>query len=131
MATKKKYKKLTNREKQINKEVRSELREKGIIPPVKKRLNRKKFAEEVITEFKETLNGYEKEFYVHRAIACMLPLSDPKISIKISSEEVGVLKVLKMAIEMKKYLDTLKAEGKNEYIVMDMYEVVVKPILEL
>lgn len=53
IATKKKYKKLTNKEKQLNKEFREEMRERGILPPVKPKLNRRKFAQEVREEWEK------------------------------------------------------------------------------
>ena len=41
-----KRKKLTNREKQYHAQLKKEMQEKGVIPPDKPRLNRKRFIEE-------------------------------------------------------------------------------------
>ena len=49
----KKYKRMTNREKDERKRFKKSLQEKGIIPPDKPRLNRKKFAKEVCDEWKD------------------------------------------------------------------------------
>lgn len=49
----KKYKRMTNREKDERKRIKKNLQEKGIIPPDKPRLNRKKFAKEVCDEWKD------------------------------------------------------------------------------
>ena len=49
----KKYKRMTNREKEERKRIKKNLQEKGIIPPDKPRLNRKKFAKEVCDEWKD------------------------------------------------------------------------------
>lgn len=41
-----KKKRLTNKQKKLNAEVKKELQEKGVIPPDKPKLNRKQFIEE-------------------------------------------------------------------------------------
>ena len=51
---KKKYKPMTKREKEEMKQIRKELREKGVIPPVKKRLNRKDYIENTRNKWNET-----------------------------------------------------------------------------
>ena len=57
----KKYKRMTNREKDERKRFKKSLQEKGIIPPDKPRLNRKKFAKEVCDEWKDySLVDYAK-----------------------------------------------------------------------
>ena len=60
----KKYKRMTNREKDERKRFKKSLQEKGIIPPDKPRLNRKKFAKEVCDEWKDyCLVDYAKLWY--------------------------------------------------------------------
>jgi hypothetical protein len=49
-----KKKKLTQREKALNARVKKQLQEEGVLPPDKPKLNRKKFAKEVITEWENT-----------------------------------------------------------------------------
>lgn len=125
MAKKKKYKKLTNAEKRANKEFRAELREKGILPPIKPRLNRKKFAQEVCGEWEE--NG--DIFYLVEALGCMIPSGE--YDIKITPEQIGALKVMKLAIEIKKFKEDLRAKGETQYKLGDYYKEVIAPILEL
>ena len=48
MMAKKKYKPMTRREKEEMKQFRKDMREKGVLPPVKKRLNRNKYIEDTI-----------------------------------------------------------------------------------
>ena len=55
----KKYKRMTNREKDERKRIKKNLQEKGIIPPDKPRLNRKKFAKEVCDEWKDFQSFYD------------------------------------------------------------------------
>lgn len=127
LLTKKKYKKLTNKEKQLNKEVRTELRDKGIIPPVKPKLNRRKFAKEVIEEWQD----YGDIFYLMKAFDCMLPSVEIKTKVPITPEQIGALKVLKIAMEYKKFVEELKAKGENTYRIGELYNKVIAPIINL
>ncbi len=124
-----KKKRLTNKEKKFRAEVREDLRQRGIIPPVKTRLNRKKFAQEVQKEFYESFNGYSDIRYLYEAIALMIPSSEYET--QITSEQIGVLKTLKLALEIKKFMEDKRAQGETEYKVGDLYEQVVKPVLNL
>ena len=54
MATRK-NKRMTIREKEERKLIKKQLQEKGVLPPDKPRLNRKKFAEEVNHEWERIL----------------------------------------------------------------------------
>ncbi len=127
MSRQKKYKKLTNKEKQLNKEIRAEMRDKGRLPPIKPKLNRKKFAKEVIKEF-EGFEVYHDLPQLISAISWMLP---PKSGGKITPEQVGVLKVLKLAIEINKFKKEKLAQGETQYNLMDMYDKVVAPVRNL
>ncbi len=129
MAAKKGYKKLTNAQKKLNKEIREEMRAKGILPPVKPKLNRSKFAKEVDAEFKESFGAYTDIQYLYHAISFMKPPSGVKT--KISPEEMGVLKLLKIAMEIKKFFKEKISNGESKYNVVDLYEKVVKPIMDL
>lgn len=124
-AKKKKYKKLTNAEKKLNKEIREDMRERGILPPIKPKLNRKKFAQEVREE-------WEKDgdiFYLLRALGCIIPSG--KYETKITPEQIGALKVMKLAIDIKKFEEDLKANGETKYNAMEFYEKVIAPVLNL
>lgn len=101
------------------------MQEKGILPPDKPRLNRKKFVKEVLEEYKQDLEGYDAIFYLNRAIAVFLAGE------KFTPEQVGVAKVLKIAVGTKKYMDDLKKQGKKEYNLMEYFDIVVNPVLRL
>jgi hypothetical protein len=122
-----KKKKLTNKQMQRIKELRDEWRESGLIPPVKPRLNRKKFTKEVTEEFKD-FNVYSDALHLINAIRFMLPSESAK---KITPEHIGVLKLLKLAMEIKKFKRERIAQGETQYNVMDMYEKIVAPVLNL
>lgn len=127
VAKKKKYKKLTNVEKKFNKEIREKLREDGILPPVKPKLNRKKFSQEVIKEYKGFC-GYSDIVHLFEAISWMLPSN---IEIRVTPEQIGLVKTLKLALEIKKFKEKKEAEGLDTYKVEELYEEVVKPIKNL
>ena len=55
---KRKYQRMTRREKEARAQVKKELQEKGILPPDKPRLNRKKFVREAIQEYDTLLQAY-------------------------------------------------------------------------
>lgn len=127
MAVKKKYKKLTNAEKKFNKEIKAELIEQGILPPRKKPLNRRKFAQEINKELDhKDCSVYDLAY----AIGFMIPTGEFKT--KITDEQVGVLKVCKMAIEYRKYVDKRNEEDEAPQITVgEIYDNVIKPIRDL
>lgn len=133
MAVKKKYKKLTNKEKEFRKELREEMREQGIIPPVKPRLNRSKFAIEVVNEFRENFGAFGDDVYLFKAISWMTPDVDMNLKPrpKITPEQVGVIKVMKLAMEIKKFEKDIIAKGETKYSVGELYEKVIAPIVNL
>ncbi|HWP96439.1 MAG TPA: addiction module toxin RelE [Syntrophomonadaceae bacterium] len=128
MAAKKKYKRLTNKEKQLNKEVREEMRAEGILPPVKARLNRSKFSKEVVEEFTGSFGLYTDLEYLSKAISYMIPFEKER---HITSEQIGVVKLLKLAMEIKKYIEEKIAQGETKYSPLEMYKEVVHPVLRL
>lgn len=127
MVAKKKHKKMTNKEKQYMKEFRAEMREKGVLPPVKPKLNRKKFAKEVIEEWQD----HGDIFYLPRAFGCLLPSVEFITKTTITPEQIGALKVLKIAMEYKKFEEELKASGVTKYSVGELYDKVIAPIINL
>lgn len=121
-----KKKRLTQREKALRAQAKKELQAEGAIPPDKPRLNRKKFAKEVIAEFDE-MGGIEDTLYLYKAIGCMVGPEMPRVT----EEQVGVLKLLKIAVETKKFHEALRAEHKVQYTIEEYLKKVVLPILKL
>jgi len=122
-----KRKRLTQKEIKARAEAKKSLQERGVIPPDKPRLNRRKFAKEVLTEFEETMGGYECHLYLLTAIGCMVA----KDMREVTPEEVGVLKLLKIAIETKKFEEFLRDNGITQYPVGEYVEEVVLPVRRL
>ncbi|EGA94476.1 RelE family Toxin-antitoxin system [ [[Clostridium] symbiosum WAL-14163] len=102
------------------------MQKEGILPPDKARLNRKKFAREVMAEFGE-MDVFAADLYLRRAIGCMVSEDMPRVS----EEQVGVLKLLKIAVETQKFMKALEAEGRTQYTIGEYVDKVVLPIRSL
>ena len=126
MASKKKP--LTQAEKKFNAKMKKQMQEKGIIPPDKPKLNRKKFIEEAMEEWnnrdRECLTW---EFWLYDAISHMLAHTEK--GFRVSPEAVGVAKTLKLAIRLREFHEKLEAEGRDSFNVMEQYDF-IKDILD-
>lgn len=121
-----KQKRLTKKEIALRAEAKKRLQEEGILPPDKARLNRKKFAREVMEEFK-AMDVFAADLYLRRAIGCMVSEDMPRVS----EEQVGVLKLLKIAVETQKFMQGLKEEGRTQYTIGEYVDKVVRPVRTL
>ena len=121
-----KQKRLTKKEIALRAEAKKRLQEEGILPPDKARLNRKKFAREVMEEFK-AMDVFAADLYLRRAIGCMVSEDMPRVS----EEQVGVLKLLKIAVETQKFMQGLKEEGRTQYTIGAYVDKVVRPVRDL
>lgn len=116
-----KRRKLTNAQKKVNADIKKELQEKGILPPDKPKLNRKRFVEEATEEWNNRENGvYTWDLYLFEAVSFMLGQTDGRG--RVSLEAVGVAKCLKLAIRMKEFRDKLKDEGRDTYTIGEYYK---------
>lgn len=122
-STKAKQRKMTVREKAERAEIRASLRAKGILPPKKKPLNRKKFIQEARDAFNGADMGFGREMYLLEAISCMLTEYQP------TQENVGVAKAVKIACELHRFETELKEQGRTEYTLGEKYER-IKAILD-
>lgn len=121
-------KRMTQREKNQNATIKKELQEKGLIPPDKPRMNRKKFIEEARADWNDRdTDTYVWDVYLYQAIGTMLSHRDRRG--KIHPEAVGVAKCLKLAIRLKEFSDMLRAEGKDQYTIGEQYDF-IKDILD-
>lgn len=124
-----KKKRLTQREKAERAAIKKELQKEGVLPPNKPRLNRGKFARETWTEFEAfyTENPIRAELSLIKAIGFMV---GPDMR-RVSSEEVGVFKLLKLAVEYNAFLKKLEAEGRTTYNYGELIDEVILPITNL
>lgn len=130
-----KKKRLNNKEKKQNQIIKKKLQEEGILPPDKPRLNRKKFAIETQEEFKKSLEKNDI-YYNYFALLQCLSLLTPSIyengtCAKITAEEVGALKVMKMFTEKIKFIEEKRSMGITSWTVGEEYEAYVKKIMSL
>lgn len=124
----KKYKRLTRAEKAFNKEFKERMIAEGVLPTPKPKLNRKKFISETMKEFKE-MNKFEDIRYLYEAIGIMIPSSESRRA--ITPEQVGVGKLLRLAIELRKFNQDKHDKGETKYKLDELYEKAIKPILDL
>lgn len=121
-----KRKRLTQRQKEERARIKRKLQQDGLIPMDKPRLDRKKFAAEVLEEF-DKMDAFTAGVYLRRAVDCMVA---PDME-RVTPEEVGVLKLIKIAVETKKFMDRLKEEDREQYTVGEYIDAVVLPITKL
>lgn len=124
-----KKKRLTQREKAERAAIKKKLREDGLLPPIKPRLNRKKFARETWAEFDAFYKAepIRAEVSLLKAIGFMV---GPDMK-EVSPEEVGVLKLLKLAVEYNIFLRKLESEGRTKYTYGELIDEVILPITNL
>ena len=122
----KKRKKMTQRQKDERAAIKKRLQAEGLIPPDKKPLNRRKFAQEVREEF-ESYDGFQR-YRIVEALGWMIPGELQRKT--VTPEQVGVLKLMKIAVELDKFYKKLEAEDRSKYSLDEVWAI-VKPILEL
>lgn len=121
-----KKKRLTQREKAERAKIKKRLQEEGLLPPDKPRLNRKKFAREVWEEF-NGMDVFKADYYLRQAIGAMV---GPDMH-EVTPEQVGILKLLKLAVETEKFMRALEAEGRDKYTIGEYHDKVYSPIMKL
>lgn len=118
-------KRMSQREKAERARIKKQLQAEGRLPLDKPRLNRKKFIQEALDEYDQEM-GYTDLIYLKEAIGTFLADVPP-----YSAEQVGAAKVLKIAVETKRFMEKLKRQGEKQYSVRDYVEQVVLPIERL
>lgn len=114
----KKPRKLTKREKKERAKIREQLRAEGLLPPVKKPLNHKKFIEAAEKLYK-TEDLLDMVPYIYWALAEMMNHG------RGDKEAIGAAKVLLLAKRRKEFEEERRAQGlTNTYKVGELYEAV-------
>ena len=100
-----------------------------VVPVEKPRLDRKKFARETWAEFEALFKAkpIRAELALIKAVGFMV---GPEMH-RVTPEEVGVLKLLKLAVEYDGFLNKLEAEGRETYTTGELVDEVVLPIIKL
>lgn len=119
---------MTKKEIKQRAEIKKRLQAKGILPPNKKRLNRKKFIDEAMKQWQERdRTCFKWEFYIMRALVWMTSYTDNRGN--ISPEAVGAAKVYKIALKLKEFEEEKKKSGETEYKLKEVYDS-LKDIME-
>lgn len=124
-----KRKRMTQREKDLRARTKKELQEQGVLPPDKPRLNRKKFVQETWSEFQWFLkrDPIRAQWTLLRAIGFLMGPELPEVT----AEQVGICKLLKVAVEYDRFLARLEAEGRKDYSIGELVDEVVMPVWKL
>ena len=124
MATKKK--RLTQRERAERAAAKKRLQARGVLPPDKPRLNRKKFAQETWAEWTALL----AENRLGAACRAVSFTTAPEL-LEVTPEQVGILKAMKIAVEYEKFLQKLEAEDRSDYSIGELADEVILPVWKL
>lgn len=113
---------MTNKERKERQKIRKELIEEGILPPPKKRINRKKYAEEMMDWWRSgDANGWD----IIPVFSNFLPNLERG---SITDEEMTALRILHMAKAQKEFHARVKAEGRSKYKMSEWYEEVYRKV---
>lgn len=120
---------MTKKERTRRAKIKKQMQEKGILPPDKKRLNRKKFIEEARQEWDSRDQGCcIWDVYLQRAVGIMIADVDHR-TLRVSAEAVGAAKCLKLAVRLKAFNDMIRDRGETKYTVKEQYDF-IRDILE-
>ena len=117
---------MSARERKERAAIRKELRAEGLLPPVKKPVNRKKFCEEAEAILRESDYGFT--LLVLWALLEMLHHAEYPSGNR-SRDAIGAAKAIKMAKARADFEERNRAAGRHEYTAGELYDV-VKDIYE-
>ena len=115
-----KRKRMTAREKKARAEFKKLMQEKGVIPPDKPKMNRKKFVESAEEEWNSQKDMYGLMAFLPEALG--LVLHDKDRNGRVTLEAVGVARMMKLAVRLRTFYEELKKEGRTTYKVKEQYE---------
>ena len=120
---------MTGKEKQQRKKTRDDLRKQGVLPPRKQRLNRKEYARMILERYKK-VEVPDPEFYIALLDAIVYMVPEAAVLLSVSTEQIGVLKLLQVAMDVKEYKQQAEKTGRKP-THLELWEKVVKPIWNL
>lgn len=124
-----KKKRLTQREKAERAAAKKRLQARGVLPPGKPRLNRKKFAQETWAEWTALLA--ENRLRAAMALCRAVSFTTAPELLEVTPEQVGILKAMKIAVEYEKFLQKLEAEDRSDYSIGELADEVILPVWKL
>ena len=97
------------------------LQAKGLLPPDKKRLNRKRFIDEAREQWeKRDLSCILWDYYIQQALVWMTSYTD--MNLRPSQQAVGAAKVYKIALKLKEFEEEKRELGETKYKFKEVYE---------
>lgn len=110
---------MSNKERKERQRIRKKLREQGLLPPVKPRVNRKKYAEEIM----QILHGDDRPSLYEIASVLQFFLPSSK-DVKITDEQMTALRIIHLANEDKLFKQRLSDQGRSCYNMVEWYNAV-------
>ena len=120
---------MTEKEKQQRKKTRDDLRKQGVIPPRKQRLNRKEYAKMILERYKK-VEFSDPEFYIALLDAIVYMVPEAAVILSVSTEQVGILKLLQVAMDIKEYKQQAEKAGRKP-THLELWDKLVKPVWNL
>jgi hypothetical protein len=105
---------------------RDKMRKQGVLPSPKKRLNRRQYAKMIIDRYKEQ-DFSDPDFYTALSEAAIYMVPQSIIITSASTEQIGVMKYLHIAMELCK----AKKKSGEPFDYNKFYAETVKPIWNL
>lgn len=115
-----KKKRMTVREKKERAELKKLMQEKGIIPPDKPKMNRKKFVESAKEQWRSQGSIYDLLAFLPDAMG--LVLNDKDRNGRVTMEAVGVARMMKLAVRLREFYEKLKEEGRTTYKLEEQFD---------
>lgn len=120
---------MTKGERKLRQQAKQQLVAAGVLPPPKKRINRKKYIEQAWEEYsaQDTGKYYDVYAYLLKAIS-MMATHHNRDNLNPSSEAIGAVKVLKVAAALRAFEEGVAAHGESTYKIADVMDA-VRPIM--
>ena len=121
---------MTNANRKLRQQVKKQLIADGILPPPKKRINRKKYVEQAWDEYAEQDTGWRSDAYLYllKSISMMTGHRD-RNTLGVSQEAIGAAKVLKIAVAIRKFEAGAAERGETTYNMSELTEA-ISPIMD-
>lgn len=122
---------MTKGERKLRQDAKKWLIAEGVLPPPKKRLNRKKYIDQAWEEYNAqptNMSDFATYQYLLRAISIMSGHRD-RNTLNPSLEAVGAAKVLKLATALRIFDAEAAKRGLTQYKIKDLMEA-IKPIID-
>ena len=93
----------------------------------RQRLGEKLASDAATAQVMRAMDVYTADFYLRKAIMATV---GPELH-EVTSEQVGILKLMKLAVETDRFMQQLKTEGREQYSIGEYVEKVYNPVMNL